>query len=91
MCSKSQRQEINNRHINYSRADVLHGSPGKLPCEGGVMEVLTAKEVADKLKLSVKTIHKLTRTGDIPHRQIGGAYRYKDSEILDWFDNLPQN
>ena len=67
------------------------GSAGALSHLGDIVEILTAKEVADKLKLSVRTIHKLTQTGEIPHRKIGGAYRYKDSEIMDWFEGLPQN
>jgi excisionase family DNA binding protein len=39
-------------------------------------EVMTAREVADLLKLPVSTIYELARRGELPARPLGRAWRF---------------
>jgi excisionase family DNA binding protein len=39
-------------------------------------EVLTAREVADLLKMPVSTIYELARRGELPARQLGRTWRF---------------
>lgn len=47
-------------------------------------EVLTTKEAADFLKVSVLTLRKMTRNGNIPAHRMGRKYVFLRSEILEW-------
>lgn len=42
---------------------------------------ITAKELADKLSLSVSQIYYLSHNGKIPHYKIGGVRRYVAEEV----------
>jgi len=44
-------------------------------------EVMTARQVAEYLKLEEKTIRNWTSEGTIPHKKVGGSPRYLKSEI----------
>lgn len=39
-------------------------------------EVMTAREVADLLKMPVSTIYELARRGEIPARRLGRTWRF---------------
>jgi excisionase family DNA binding protein len=39
-------------------------------------EVLTAREVAELLKMPVSTIYELARRGDLPARRLGRTWRF---------------
>ncbi|MBV8219733.1 MAG: helix-turn-helix domain-containing protein [Solirubrobacterales bacterium] len=39
-------------------------------------EVLTAREVADLLKMPVSTIYELARRGELPARRLGRTWRF---------------
>jgi hypothetical protein len=52
-------------------------SPNTVPSE----KLLTRKETADKLKISLVTLNDWTRRGMIQSYLIGGRVLYKDSEI----------
>ena len=39
-------------------------------------EVMTAREVADLLKMPVSTIYELARRGDLPARRLGRTWRF---------------
>lgn len=39
-------------------------------------EMMTAEEVAAKLKVSVETVHRMCRTHKWPHSKIGRLYRF---------------
>lgn len=43
--------------------------------------LLTINEVMEKLKISRKTLHTLTKGGKIKSVKIGGSVRYQDSEL----------
>lgn len=45
--------------------------------------LLTRKEAADKLNISLVTLNDWTKRGLIPSYTIGGRVLYKDSEIID--------
>ena len=47
-------------------------------------EVLTADEAAALLKMNADKVRKLTRSGVIPGRRIGGAYRYYRTSLMSW-------
>lgn len=47
-------------------------------------DIMTMKEVADYLKINDKTAYKLTAEGKIPSFKVGGAWRFKKSEIDSW-------
>jgi excisionase family DNA binding protein len=39
-------------------------------------EVMTAREVAELLKMPVSTIHQLARRGELPARRLGRTWRF---------------
>lgn len=49
---------------------------------------LSAAEVSDRTGLSVSTVRKLTRCGEIPHIKVGRRILYSLTGINDW---LAQN
>ncbi|GEM_PF-4673909 len=49
------------------------------------VQMLSRKEVAALLRLSVTSLDTLTRNGDGPTSyRIGGSVRYIESEVLEW-------
>ena len=49
-------------------------------------DIMTIKEVAEYLKLTEKTVYRLTAEGKIPGFKVGGSWRFKRSEIEKWID-----
>lgn len=47
-------------------------------------EVLTVKEAAAFLKVSIPTIYQLKARKEIPFRKIGGSLRFLKSELIDY-------
>jgi excisionase family DNA binding protein len=47
-------------------------------------EILTIDEVAEYLKLKLKTAYALVARGDIPGFKVGGSWRFRKSEIDRW-------
>lgn len=47
-------------------------------------EILTIREVAEYLKLAEKTVYRLVAEGKIPGFKVGGAWRFRKSEIDRW-------
>lgn len=46
-------------------------------------QVLSAEQLAEALAINIKTIHKLTRDGLLPHHRIGaGTIRYTLADVL---------
>lgn len=49
-------------------------------------EILTLKEVADYLKLAEKTAYRLAAEGKLPGFKVGGSWRFKKEDILQWIE-----
>jgi len=54
------------------------------------MEVLTAQELAGKLKVSVAAIRKWTRQG-MPSLPVGSLRRYRLEEVVEWLREKEEN
>jgi len=48
------------------------------------MDLITAEELAIKLKLNLQTVYKLAREGKIPSVRIGGAVRFDEEEVVNF-------
>lgn len=46
--------------------------------------LLTEQEVASQRRISVETLRRIRRRGEIAARRIGGRWRYTDSDVLDY-------
>lgn len=53
----------------------------------GYPPVLTASDVAELLNISVPEVRRLSRTGKLPSRRVGKAYRYFRDEVVAWLDS----
>jgi excisionase family DNA binding protein len=49
-------------------------------------ELITIKEVADFLQIAEKTIYRLAAEGKIPAFKVGGSWRFKHREIVEWLE-----
>lgn len=49
-------------------------------------EILTLKEVAQYLKLTEKTAYRLAAEGKLPGFKVGGSWRFKREDILQWIE-----
>lgn len=47
-------------------------------------DIMTIDEVAEYLKLKLKTAYALAARGDIPGFKVGGSWRFRHSEIDKW-------
>ena len=50
-------------------------------------DIMTVKEVAEYLKITEKTTYRLTAEGKIPGFKVGGAWRFRRTEIETWIEN----
>jgi len=48
-------------------------------------KIMTAREVAQYLRLDVTTIYRLAQAGGIPAVKVGRAWRFKRELIEEWF------
>lgn len=48
-------------------------------------KLLTRKEVANKLRVSIVTLNKLRQNKTLPSYKIGGSVRFKESEVNELF------
>jgi excisionase family DNA binding protein len=48
------------------------------------IEVLTADEVADLLRVNRKTIYEAAQRGEIPHRRLGRRLVFERGAVLAW-------
>lgn len=49
-------------------------------------EILTLKEVAEYLKLAEKTAYRLAAEGKLPGFKVGGSWRFKREDVLQWIE-----
>jgi len=45
---------------------------------------MTPLEIAEYLSLDVRTIYRLTKSGEIPARKVGGRWRFKKDVLDKW-------
>jgi excisionase family DNA binding protein len=50
-------------------------------------EIITPSEVADLLKIHVKTVYRLAEQGVIPGNRVGRSWRFNKKKILDLVTN----
>lgn len=55
-----------------------------------INEVLTAGEVAAYLRVSLSTIYRLLKTGDLPAFKIGSDWRFNRLHIEEWLKSRSQ-
>lgn len=63
-------------------ATVTEALSGSLPGSEPPREVLTRRDAADVLRVSVATLDRLARDGEITPRRVGDSPRYLRSELL---------
>lgn len=54
-------------------------------------EIMTIDEIAEYLKLKLKTAYALVARGDIPGFKVGGSWRFRKSEIDRWISEQENN
>ena len=47
-------------------------------------DVLTAQEAADYIRVPLKTVYELAKTGRMPSCKVGKHYRFNRQAVLDW-------
>lgn len=53
-------------------------------------DILTIREVAEYLRLAEKTVYRYASEGKIPSFKVGGAWRFRKSEIDRWIAQQEQ-
>jgi excisionase family DNA binding protein len=48
--------------------------------------VLTVREVADLLKVDVKTVYRLARGNQLPGFKVAGTWRFKNVDLDQWIE-----
>ena len=61
-----------------------HGGPRGLEPRGGLERLLTLAEVADLLRLSEKTVHRLVSARRMPCVRVGRSVRFVSGDVLRW-------
>lgn len=54
-------------------------------------EILTIREVAEYLKINEKTAYRFAAEGKIPGFKVGGAWRFKRTDIEKWIEKQRKN
>ena len=49
--------------------------------------LLTAEETATYLKVCRETVYRLARKGQIPAVRVGGQWRFRERDILEWLQH----
>ena len=47
-------------------------------------EVLTMQQAADLLQVSVRTVQRMVKSGDLPGRQVGRQWRFDRDQLKRW-------
>ena len=50
------------------------------------MRMLTAKETASNLKISLSMVYRLISTGELPSYAIGGCLRVSETDLMQFLD-----
>ena len=52
-------------------------------------DILTADEAATVLRMNVDKVRRLSASGELPCRRVGGSWRYSRSALLSWVAPAP--
>ena len=47
-------------------------------------DILTIEEAAEYLKLGKRSIYKLAKSGEIPHKKVLNKYRFVREDLIKW-------
>jgi excisionase family DNA binding protein len=47
-------------------------------------EIMTMEQAADLLQVSVRTLQRMVKTGDIPGRRVGRQWRFDREQLKEW-------
>ena len=47
-------------------------------------DILTIEEAAEYLKLGKRSIYKLAKSGEIPHKKVLNKYRFVKEDLRNW-------
>jgi excisionase family DNA binding protein len=61
-------------------------SPPTAPGAGAMLPLLTVKQAAVVLNISVRTLWTLTNTREIPHLRLGRAVRFDPLDLSAWLN-----
>ena len=48
------------------------------------MNLLTSEEASRELRISLTSLYRLTKSGEIPHLRVGNNLRYQSDVLLDY-------
>jgi excisionase family DNA binding protein len=54
-------------------------------------DVLTIDELAEYLRLQVKSVYRLVKQKKIPGIKIGGSWRFSKSRIIEWIEEAHED
>jgi excisionase family DNA binding protein len=60
---------------------------GNYPTIANNLKSLSTEEVAELFGLSIQTIYRLAKEGNIPHVRIGRTLRFLAHELMDWLNH----
>jgi excisionase family DNA binding protein len=51
------------------------------------LRLLTLTEAAQVLQVSTKTLQRMIRGGDLPALKVGGQWRLRESQLMQWIES----
>lgn len=84
------RLELPEDTILINRTDlrkVLHEMFLEIQIENNINQVMTIREAAEYLKVSVPTVRKLITNNEIPYFQKGQVIRLNRLDVIEWMRN----
>jgi excisionase family DNA binding protein len=51
------------------------------------LRLLTLTEAAQVLQVSTKTLQRMIRSGDLPALKVGGQWRLRESQLMQWIES----
>ena len=51
------------------------------------LQLLTLTEAAQLLHVSTKTLQRMIRSGDLPALKVGGQWRLRESQLVNWIQS----
>jgi len=51
------------------------------------LQLLTLTEAAHLLHVSTKTLQRMIRSGDLPALKVGGQWRLRESQLVNWIQS----